>query len=222
MKAGELLDLWRREVDDVQEPYLWSDDEGLEYADDAQNEACRRARLIVDSTTTSTCSITTVVGTATYALSPLVLRVNRVRVAGESLPLGAYMVRDMDRVSPGWEDDTQTSTPITWIPDFESGKIRVYPAPNAITTLKLQVVRLPINALTSKDVALEIRAEYQKSLRHWMVYRGFLKRDTETYNEKAAAAALALFEREFGKPQPAIDETWANQNHTGDSWDGRF
>jgi hypothetical protein len=39
MKAGDIEDLFRIEVDDTVEPFLWSPEEALDYLNDAQNEA---------------------------------------------------------------------------------------------------------------------------------------------------------------------------------------
>lgn len=210
MTLGDLLDLWRKEIDDVAQPYLWSDDEAIEYADDAQNEACRRGRLLVDSETTAVCNIALVDGTSSYALDSRVIRVNRAKVSGESSPLAFCMVRDLDERAPGWEDWSE-STPTILVPDWQSGKIRLVATPDAAGTLTMTVVRLPLVELNDADQSFEIRTEYVRNLRHWLSYRAYMKRDSETYNPQKAADALALFEREFGKPQPAYDELWAQQ-----------
>jgi hypothetical protein len=49
MTVDELRTLFRNRTQDTAKPYLWSDEEVFEYMDDAQNEACRRAHLLVDS-----------------------------------------------------------------------------------------------------------------------------------------------------------------------------
>lgn len=219
MTLGELLNLWRIELDDVAEPYLWSDTEAISYAVDAEREACRRARLLVDASTVAVCQIALVANTALYALDSRVIRVNRVRLTGDASPLTPMMVRDLDQQWPGWEDDT--GTPQVWCPDYESSKLRFVGNPTASGTANLQVVRLPLTDVNDPDDTFEIPAVYHANLRHWMAHRAWLKRDSETYNEQNAAAALAMFEREFGPPRPAYDEQWMTQYYAGD-FNGRY
>ena len=220
MNLAGLLEICRRELDDTAEPFLWDDAELIEHAVDAQNEACRRARLIVDSTTTAICTIATVIGQSVYTLDPRVIRVNRARLTGEVMPLCPMMLRDVDAQYPGWED-WEDGTPAYWIPDYETNKIRLMRPPDAVGTLNLQVVRLPLVDPKVEEDDLEIREEYQRSLRHWVLYRAWMKRDSETYNEKAAAGALALFEQEFGRKQGAYDEQWMVQYYN-EANNGRY
>ena len=221
MKLGELLDIVRIELDDVAGPaYLWSDSELIEYANDAQNEAARRGRLFVDSTTSAICSITLVPGTSAYALDPRVIRVNRAIVSGESRPLGFVMLRDLDDRLPGWESMEETPTIIC--PDYETGKIRLVGTPTASGTLKLTVVRLPLAAMNDLQDAIEIREEYQRNLRHWIEYRAYMKRDSETFKPDKAQECLGLFTAEFGPARPAYDEQWMNQHYMNDGWNGRY
>lgn len=220
MRVGDLLDETRVELDDVAQPYLWSDQELIGYADDAQKEAARRGRLLVDSTTASIASVALVAGTSTYALDPRVIRVNRAIVAGESRPLVFKMLRDLDDQFPGWEEVEETPTIIC--PDFETGKIRLIGTPTASGTLKLTVVRLPLVPLNDLQDTLEIREEYQRNLRHWIVFRAYMKRDSETYKPEKASEALQLFAAEFGPARPAYDEQWMLQHYMSDGWNGRY
>lgn len=219
MKLAELLNITRIELDDVAEPYLWSDDELLEYANDAQNEACRRGRLLVDATTPAICQITMVANTAAYTLDPRVIRVNRAKVDGEAVPLAFCMTRDLDARFPGWEDWSET--PRIIVPDWETNKVRLVGTPDAGGTLNLQVVRLPLVDMMDIDDEPEIRPEYQRNLRHWIKHRAYLKRDSETYDPKKAAECEARFVAEFGPARPAYDELWQQQQYETDFY-GRY
>lgn len=214
MKLGALLEVVRTEIDDRQEPLLWSDAELMEYADDAQNEACRRARLLVDSEDATVCRIALEAGTATYALDPRVIRVERAIVAGEVLPLRMCLRRHADRMLPGWED-LDDGLPEILIPDWQSRSIRLVPAPEAAGTLRLTVVRLPLAALNDLDDEPEIPEHFHRNLRHWIIHRAYLKRDSETFDEKASLKALAWFVEEFGRAQPAYDEAWVQTHYAG-------
>ena len=77
-------------LDDVNRPYLWGDVELLRLANYSEVQACRRANLIIDSTTENDngtaatagtagqkplCELTIVANQAVYNLSPKILQV---------------------------------------------------------------------------------------------------------------------------------------------------
>lgn len=220
MTLRDLIDIFRHEVDDVAEPYLWTEEELIEYANDAQNEACRRARLLIDSTTEAICQIDVLIGTASYALDPRVIFIRRAKVASSVLPLARASLRDMDDAALGW--DAHTGSVRAYLTDVDSGRVRLYRIPTATDTLHLTVVRLPLAEMVSLDDAPEIHVRYQRSLRHWMCFRAYSKQDAETKDDKKAAEGLALFEQEFGKKSAAIDEEWIGREQAYDRWDGTF
>lgn len=220
MTLRELIDIFRREVDDDVEPYLWTEEELIEYANDAEAEACRRARLLIDASTEAICQIAVVADTASYALDPRVIFVRRAKLAGSALPLARASVRDMDDAAPGW--DTHTGTVRAYLSDVDTGRLRLYRTPTVDGVLHLIVVRLPLTEMVSLDDSPEIHVRYQRSLRHWMHYRAYSKKDAETKDDKLAAEGMALFEQEFGKKSSAIDEEWIAREQAYDCWDGTY
>lgn len=212
MKLGDLIRIWRSDVDDQTMPQLWSDEEAYDYANDAQNEACRRARLLVDTTTTEITTIDVVAEAATYGLDPRVLFVRKARFAG-SAGLQRMSLADMEAFNPTWEDSSP-GTPQMFICDVDTGTICLWPPPAEDGTLIMTVVRDPLVEMNDDDDVPEIAARYHRSLRHWMTYRACMKPDDETFDPKKAASALALFEEEFGKKSSAIEENWVNRNQT--------
>lgn len=206
MKFGELEDLWRVEMDDTVEPFLWSPEEALEYGNDAQNEAGRRIRAFADSSTTAICQLTVPVG-GLATLDPRVLFVRNVRFANRT-PLRRMNMQDMQAFNPLWQDASQVTYPEAFITDYESGKMKFWPPNSGALTALLNVVRDPLIPIASRDSTPELNARYHRSLRHWMSYRAYLKPDAETYRPDAAKQALALFEQEFGAKSAAIDEQW--------------
>lgn len=207
MRLGELLNLFRSEVDDITEPQLWSDEEAIEFANDAQLEACRRARLLVDSTTSAICQIpVTVASAGLVALDPRVQFVRQVRFAGR-IPMRRMTMQDMAAHNPYWQD-ASPSTPTVFIPDYESGKLLFWPPPVADLVAKATVVRDPLEEMADEQDAPEIPPRFHRSLRYWMMFRAYGKQDAEANDPKKAADSLALFEQEFGRKSSAIDETW--------------
>jgi hypothetical protein len=201
----------RRRLDDLQAPYLWSNEDLAEYANDAEREACRRARLIVDSTTAEIVSISLGVGASTYDLDQRILFIKRVKVSDISTPLRRVSFRDLDRSAPGWEDET--GTPQAYVPDMDEDKLRVYPIPTAAATATLTVNRLPLEDMANDTDTPEIKPRYHDSLVYWMEYRAYSKQDAETRDDQKAAKALSMFEQEFGKKSSAIDEAWIAREH---------
>ncbi len=220
--VADVIERARVEIlDDVAQPYLWSDAELLRHVVEAQEQAAQRARLFVDSSTVATCQIALVGGTAVYAMDARVIRINRARVSTEQLPLGLIMARDIDRCVPGWEDETGT-VPTHAIVDWQSGSVRMYPKPTAAGTVNMTVVRFPLTEPNDPDDLLELNDRHCRHLHHWVAYRAYLKRDSETNRPDLAAEQLALFEREFGRVQPAYDELWAQQHYAEDAFNGRY
>jgi len=223
MKLGALMTIFRQEADDENAPYLWSDAEVIDYANDAQNEACRRARLLIDSTTTAICNYAVTdsgAGSYSITLDSRVIFIRRARLASRSTPLCRMFLADIEAQIHGWESTT-SGTPDRYIPDWETGKVRLYRPSSIADTLKLTVVRLPlVDMAVPNDDSPEIHASYHRSLRYWMLYRAFSKHDAEAYDETKAKKNLALFEEEFGTRSAAYDEEWLRQ-HQIDSYDGQ-
>jgi hypothetical protein len=211
MNLCELIKAAREESDDVAKPYLWSDAEWTRYANEAENEACRRARLITDSRTPEVAEVEVTAGEAAYDLDERVLFVRRVKPDSRSQPLGKVSYKALDSGVPGWEDET--GDPRGYITDQDTGVLRLYPSPTAADTLKLTVIRMPLNCMKDSNDAPEIASRFHHSLIYWMLHRAYSKQDAETKNEQKAANNLALFEQEFGKKSGAIDETWIQNEH---------
>ena len=84
------------------------------------------------------------------------------------------------------------------------------------------MVRLPLTDMTADGDVPEINPAYHRSLRFWMLYRAYNKRDAETYDQRRAADALAQFEGEFGKKSAAYDEEWIREQYGMDTADGSY
>lgn len=220
MKLRELLALVRSDLDDITAPYLWSDPELIEYAVDAENEACRRARLLIDSSTAAICQIAVVANTALYPLDSRVIFVRRAKLSLDDRPLGRASVRDLDHAIVGWEGEA--TTPSHFVSDYETGKLRLYAKPVVDDTLNLTVVRLPVNDMNDMEDSPEINPRYHRSLRYWVMYRAYMKQDADTKDETKAATNLAFFEAEFGKKSSALDEEWIEREQAYDPFSGVF
>lgn len=206
MTLAELIAAARNRAFDNSTPPLWSDAEWTSFANDAEREACRRARLIVDSTSCEIVEIRLRANGKTYDQDQRILFIRRAKLSGTSRPLGRASYKDLDRCAPDWEDET--GEPRAYVTDMDTNKFRPYPTPTEAGVVKMTVVRLPLEDMVDTDDEPEIRPHLHESLLFWMLYRAYSKQDAETKDDGKASANLALFENEFGKKSSAIDETW--------------
>lgn len=146
MTRDQLISTFRNLADDNAQPYLWSDAVLTSYAAHGELEACRRARLIEDRDTAAVCEIAVVAGTHTYAIDQRVIYIRRARLASQSEPLGKASVAALDEHRPGWEDEAQ-GAPLCWAP-VGNRKVRLVPTPAANDTLRLTVVRGPLQEIS--------------------------------------------------------------------------
>jgi hypothetical protein len=213
MNLKALRALTREMANDTVAPFLWSTDFIDQALNDAQWQACRRSRLIIDSTTPKVCRITLGANQPLYRVDPSVIFIRRVKLSTRSDPLGFARMRDMDCVVPDWE--SETGEVVGWIADHTTGKLRLYRTPTAAelpAIASLTVVRGPLAAMCKEDDFPEIHERHHYNLHHWALFRMYSKTDSQTYDPKRAADNMALFEADFGKASPAIEESWIDAN----------
>ena len=211
MTLVELIALYRIESNDRATPPFVDEAQLTEFANEAEEEACRRAELLRDSTA-ALCSLAFASGVAVVSLDPRIIDMRRVRLASDPLPLSVLAVDEMDELSPAWEDET--GTPRAVVTGYQSNALRLYPIPTAADTLRLTVTRLPLEPMANDDDAPEICASYHRALVQWMLYRVYSIQDSELLDTDKAAKCLANFEREFGRRQSARNEQWRAERHS--------
>ena len=222
MTLGEIIANFRLRAFDSVAPYLWSDDELREFADDAENESCERAYLLRDTTTPEICNVSVIAGTASYLLDSRILVVTRAKLDNTAVPLGLMSTEAMDRtagamprdwrtqsrswmadVGGGWEQRSGTPAVALLDPEGTRWKLTLTPKPVVNDTLRLQVFRLPIGPLSIDEGNVpEIPYRLHPRLVDWMMYRAYSKQDVETKDTVKAAQAEAAFAASFG---PRVD-----------------
>jgi hypothetical protein len=207
---AEMITTARIRADDTAAPYLWSDAEWVGYANDAEREAARRSRLLVDSSTAEIVEVSLTAGDVVVDLDPRVLFIRRARLVGRSGQLQRISSKDLDACTPDWEDETGEVA--AYVPDIDTRKFRPYPTPTANGTVKLTVVRLPLSDMAINDEP-ELPGHLHESLIGWMLFRAYSKQDEDTRDPAKAATNLAIFEAEFGRKSSAIDEAWIQREH---------
>ena len=216
MKVSELIAQFRREIKDAAKPYLIDDDSALVFLNQAQSEAARRARLLVDSTTDGVAKLSITAGEPRVDLPPEVVSIRRMRLASSGRPLAKRCVRDMDEQYPGWETTPWRSVPMIAVVNYETTALALFPPPVSDDTLLCTVTREPLAMLVGDDDTPEIAPRYHLGLINWMKFRAYDTDDTDLYDPQKAAKALALFAAEFGEASSAINERFEFEHYDDD------
>ena len=162
----------------------------------AQELAAQAGKLIWDQDTSSACKIELEDGVRSYSLSPKILQLEQVWYG--DVALKKTRRQDIDGALP-----TDEGAPTEfWV---RNRTIYFNPIPGSAEDgeeITLGVYRLPLDTLTANDEP-EIDAQYHESLLEWVKYRALIRADEDTETKQDALAALANFERIFGKAVPA-------------------
>ena len=210
-------------LDDVAEPYLWSDEELVFDIREAQDEACRRAHLIIEKDDPSVCQVAIQVGISDYILHDKVLLVKRAYFGtsfDHCYPLAQTTRSRMDQNHPGWNGRKgQVGAYIC----EDNNEIAFVPASIEAGTAFLQVSRLPLNELSLHSSQTgtagygitypEIPGRYHEKMLYWAAHLAFLKNDSETFNLEKANLYEAQFDRHFGKAISARTERFMRSNN---------
>ena len=204
MNLEQLIAQFRIDADDLVQPYLWPDEWVAPWLTEAVNEAAVRGRLIYEAADPAICEIAVTAGAATYPLhaSLYELASLRFKVAGSdrSEPVHIKAREELDRIRPGWRDET--GTPRHAVQD--DTRITLVPRPELAGTLHIEGYRVPLKALENDTDKPEIHEAHHRHLVHWALHRAFTKPDSETIDPTRAATAEAAFTRYFG-PRPDAD-----------------
>ena len=204
MNLEQLIAQFRIDVDDLVQPYLWPDEWVAPWLTEAVSEAAVRGRLIYEAADPAICEIAVTAGTATYPLHASLYELVslRFKVAGSdrSEPVHIKAREELDRIRPGWRDET--GTPRYAVQD--DTRITLVPRPEVAGTLHVEGYRVPLKALANDTDKPEIHEAHHRHLVHWALHRAFSKPDSETIDPTRAATAEAAFTRYFG-PRPDAD-----------------
>jgi hypothetical protein len=192
MDSTDLYNLFRSEIDDNAEPYLWADDEVFGFMDEAQRQFCLETEGIADATNVDVTQIAVVPSTDWVNLHPSIIKIRDVyRLDACADSVEVINREDMPRHCLKFDG---AQGPVSrLIIGMEEHKARVHPVSNETITLQLTVFRFPLNTITDTDQALEIQPEHQRALLLWMKHLAYSKQDAETFDKTKAAE----FEQRF-------------------------
>lgn len=191
MNAAGLVSLFRSQMEDQAQPYLWSDAEIYTYIDEAQDMFCRLVGGISDSTSAVT-RITVRAGETYVPLANVILDILEAeRSDGATLRL---VTRERAAEDSAYQARA-TAGPIAALGlNFDAGSLRVLPVPEADDVISLSVSRLPLEEVTAGgNQDLEVDRQHHYSLLYWMKALAYQKEGAETFDRGRAEENVAAF-----------------------------
>lgn len=206
MTLAELIEQYRAEALDVAEPPFATDALLTAFANEAQDEACRRGHIIRDAHSPMS-RVAYEADAAFVKLNPRILRVDGAHIDGHSVAVVSDV--QMQAMHCGWLTDGATAhRPTHLVEGASTGVLFLWPAPAQAGEIRLRLQRMPRVRLEAPDDEPEIAAHLHMALVQWMLYRAFDRQDSDMYDPARAARALAAFEAEFGQKSSARNEQW--------------
>lgn len=202
MKVADFIDEFRQVTGDRAQPQHWSDATVLRYLQEAVNEACERAKLIEDFTSSAASGFTVASGQGTYRLHPSVIEVRTLRMGTDTTPLVQTSAQELDISAPGWRDET--GKPTAWLQG--EGYVQLLPTPTegyAGQQVLMTVYRRPLQDLALAGAGsgelTEIPRRLHMRLLHWTLYRAWDSTDADWGDPARAARELGQFVGAFGE-----------------------
>lgn len=198
MTVDELLQEIREDfLDDAVEPYRWGQSRLRRWLSRAQEEACMRQRLLVDSSTPAICDVTLVADQPDYVLDPRIVLVEKVTLDG--VPIEKRTEDQLDRTDPSWRTPNSGSGVLRYLQNELTITLLATPtAAEHDKTLKLRVQRLPLVTFTSGSQSPEIPIQYHRDLIWYVIATAFDLPDEDTQNTRKADEYMARFDAAFG------------------------
>lgn len=201
MTIPELILLFRKQVQDLNKPYLWDDVEVLQYLIAAQDKFVTKTGGIRDSSTRALTDVSVVVGEVFAPHSPYILRVRSAKLltAQRSLDvvneadIGRYVVSDYGLITPEYLDDEDTGDVKAIVLGVEDNKIRWLKVPVTADTCRMNIMRLPYPRIKDLNGCLEIQEQFHMDLLLWMKHLAYAKQDAEVFDKRASED----YERQF-------------------------
>jgi hypothetical protein len=197
---------------------LWSDTTLVRYINEAQRRFARRSFVLRDATTPEVVNLTLVEGQSQYDLHPSILSVISAKVDGQQADLtrlghsalGSYqnpctMIWDTSSWptwSPGSPLAYTTDEQLTYDDNgsLATVSLRIFPEPDADadgTLIKLRVVRMPLDELTTNNLSAvpEIPEDHHLEMLCWAAHLAFSIADEDAGNQVLADKNAAMFEQ---------------------------
>jgi len=203
MNLAELKQQFRVLADDNALGHQCPDTQLIYWLNEAEREACVRARLLFETDNPEICRVYLIQGQKHFPLHPAVLEIEQLwfrDAGGNTSPVQLVSRQYLDRTRPHWRTDSsspprfavQGDTTISPIGHYQTGD-----------WLFLECTRWPLREMQQDYHKPEIHAAHHPLLIDWALYRYYSVADTETLNPTRGMEALSRFTRHFGQAPTA-------------------
>lgn len=197
MTLEELIRRFRVLAMDKAQPYLFADEDVIDWLNDAQRQACIRGRLLREDANPAVCEIALTPGQRTYPLHKSVYEIINARivpVSGRSRPVFLASREWMDGNMPDWRDEQgQAEFAIQ-----DDTSIRVVGVITTGDKLVIECYRTPLKVLANDVDKPEIHEAHHEHLIQWALHKAFSVVDAETFDAQRSERAENEFTRYFG------------------------
>ena len=193
MNSTELIDLYRKEMRDTEEPYLVDDASLYSYLDDAQKWFCRLTEGIEDSRTPEVTRLAVVPSTEWYPTSKLILKIREAHRIDTGLPIEILNAEKASQLGIFFDG---RQGPIRYlVTGLDKNYLRAWPVPNETVDIELRVFRYPSAPITdSGDQELEIDDQHHRHLLLWVKHLAYDNHDVEMFDKRKSDEYKAKFE----------------------------
>lgn len=180
MDATQLHDLFRAEMRDDEDPYLFDSPTIYSYIDAAQVEFCRLTEGIEDA---RTFGVNVVAGSEWCATDPKILKIRRAYDKANGRPVDVVNIEHVEQ--QGIRFDGRVGPLKALVAGAEKNSLRAWPVPSQDATIQLEVFRLP-RRVDEDRIRLEIDAHHHIYLLDWAKHLAFGTRDADVFDPRAS------------------------------------
>ena len=203
MVVSELISAFRRDAGDAVKPYFFTDKDVIAWLNEAEDEACERARLIFDGTNQAICKLPFNAGARFARLHPSILEVVDAKwvTADTGATQALRLTSRMHEETSGAFGRSSSDTGLPVLASHDEGMLTLWPIPNVAGHVWLQCYRrplLPLLPVDTEERSPEIHAAHHKYLVQYVLHRAFAVPDADAFDPSRSEKALKIFERRFG------------------------
>lgn len=190
MDSTTLAARFRSDIADQAKPYLWSDDEIIDYLNDAYRMFVRLTGGVADFTSSAT-QVNIIAGDPVGVLDPSILRImsaTRLSDGGTIKIINSADLPQSGRIDYG-SGGTLKLNNIAGAVNYmvigmQPNTARWVQVPATNDTAQLIIYRMPLNRITWFDQALtDVEEDHHIHLLKWMRHLAYEKQDAETFDK---------------------------------------
>lgn len=199
MNVSELIRRWRVQVNDAVEPYFVQDETVIDLLNDAENEACIRGRLLLETVDPDITTIDVQEGVGRYETHVKLYEIVKAWFAGttshryENLCMSSIELMDNEH-----RHDWRSEKGVPRVMIQLDTALQLHPIPRHAGKIRLEGYRLPLRPLVDVGDEPEINQAHHIYLLSWVSHKAFAIPDSEFFDAERSLLALADFEQYFG------------------------